>query len=77
VSEINADLAVRSFAQKIRLRFSEIYDFHKGISRRLRGALRPIVTKRGSRDAMDEEVSSAQSFCADERHFSDGQVVWS
>jgi len=26
---------------------------------------------------MDVKVSSARAPCADERHFSDGQVVWS
>ena len=26
---------------------------------------------------MDVRVSSARGFCADERHLSDGQVVWS
>ena len=33
--------------KNIDLRFSENYDFHKFVPRRHRGALRPIVTKRG------------------------------
>src|SRR5262249_46738945 len=46
------------------------------IPRRHRGALRPIVTKRGPRDAMDAKVSSA-FFDADERHLADDKGVWS
>jgi hypothetical protein len=48
--------------QNILLRFSENYDLPKSISRQVRGALRPIVTKRGPRDAMDAKVLRARFF---------------
>ena len=46
-----------------------------GIPPRLRG-VRPIVTKRGARDAVDASDLRA-ILCTDERPVADGEVVWS
>jgi hypothetical protein len=60
VSGIKADSGVQMEIQTNLLPFFGNLWSIVAISRRLRGALRPIVTKRGSRDAMDEEVSRAR-----------------
>jgi hypothetical protein len=36
----------------------------------MKRGVRPIVTRRGARDAMDVDVPH------DERHIADGEVVW-
>src|SRR5262249_43841066 len=51
--------------------------FIAAVPRQHRGALRPIVTKRGSRDANGRFRCRARGLRADERHLADGQVGWS
>jgi hypothetical protein len=47
------------------------------VLRQLRGALRPIVTKRGKQDAVDATLPGAFSGAQRSAHVADGEVVWS
>jgi hypothetical protein len=46
------------------------------VLRQLRGALRPIVTKRGKQDAVDATLPGAFSGAQRSAHVADGEVVW-